>query len=189
MKKIINSKNLILIGLIGCVICGCASKEPSPLFDTPQTPDFEHDTPVGEITSENTVYQTFISSFNTIDRLELYGATYKRENVGTVRIEIFASDLENIKEAADNDLISVASWDLDVSNFEDNTVITLDAVSNSQVPKLSNKHCMIKISSNDCVPGSAITFWTTQENFYPDGAVNIGGYDQYNDLWFNVYGH
>jgi len=185
---------LVILNII--MLTACGNNTTGALIDEVPIPDFAHDTPVGEITSSAMVDQNFVSPFSKIDSIDLYGATYMRENTGTVEVSIYTSgdkSDETIRTKEVSDLLLIANWKLDASAFEDNTLISLlvddaDTYEESYNKKLKGKECLIVISSPDCEAGSSVTFWSTQEDVYEDGCVRIGGYEQYNDLWFNVYG-
>ena len=182
---------IVVTSCILMIACGEA-KGSTALIENLQIPDFAHDTPTGEITADALVKQNFVSHVNEISQIELYGATYMRTNKGLVNITL--TDSQNTL---------IASWQLEASQFMDNTKISLDMNGDAHIgenaitgagivditknKKLKGKELAITISSPDGIPGSSVTFWTTQEDVYPDGCVNIGGYDWYNDLWFNVY--
>ena len=190
------------IALAALVLSGCGKQEEVILVQNLTTLDFAHDTPVGEITQDSSADQTFISNCDNITSIDLYGATYMRQNSGTVEVTIYTTSDSDIRAIENEKLQKIAKWTLDAAQFEDNKIITLnvdEAEANDSLvisyeinPKankgLLGKQCMIKLSSPDCKPGSSVTFWTTQEDVYPDGCVRIGGYEWYNDLWFQVYG-
>lgn len=186
MKKII--KSLIISSLVIVLISGCGKADSFP--ETPPTPDFAHDTPVGEITKDAKVSQTFICECSSIASIDLYGATYMRENTGTVNITIYSAssnDSDDISKADLSTLNEVCSSTLNMSEFEDNTLINIPFDDTSNNSNLKNKTCLIVISSPDGEPGSSVTFWTTQDDLYQDGHLSLQGYPQYNDLWFVIH--
>lgn len=170
-----------------------------PLIENLCEVRFEVDYPVGQITKDVTVTQNFINKTNSIVTLDLLGATYKRDNTATVDIELLVEDE------------SLAHWSVASEEFEDNVVMEFvlgdesaasdfsldsdeknlfyaDMVNGELNSNLVGKECKIIISSKDGEPDLSPTFWMTEDNNYPDGCLNIAGYDQYNDLWFQVYG-
>lgn len=176
--------------------CGSGTSKSVKLIEDVPTPDFAHDTPVGEITSMAVVDQNFVSNCNSIEAIELFGATYIRENEGTVLVSLYMVDEapdENIRNLEYDDYKLIAQWQIDASKMEDNTLVSLK-VAEANIykadvnTKLKDKPCLISITSPDSKPGSSVTFWTTQEDVYPNGCVRITGFEQYNDLWFNVHG-
>ena len=172
----------MLLTVCAGLLCGCsesgADKEICLIEDLPQV-DFDTDSPVGQITRDVRVTQSFVSATDTITSVQLYGATYMRENTATINIRL---------ELAENgDLID--SWIIDSSEMEDNTVITLDVHADSPLNvDLKDKECLIVIESPDGEPESSPTFWMTQDDIYPEGQLTVGDYPQYNDLWFQVIG-
>jgi len=170
--------------------------EDTELIDNLPEVNFDVDYPVGQITSGVCVSQSFISNCDVIDAVSLYGATYTRDNTATVDVELLYGDTddENV----------IAKWKLDSSLMSDNTVINLplseeitegvdaciSAIEyNADVnTDLSDVPMKIRISSPDGMPDKSPTFWMTEENIYEDGCLNVAGYDQYNDLWFQIFG-
>ena len=152
--------------------------------------DFDIDYPVGQITKDVVVSQDFVSNAPVISQIWLYGATYKRDNTATVDIRLYKdtvpSDL-NEDGSGDGSLL-LASWSLDSSEMEDNTIIKLDVPESEINTGLEGTRCLIVISSPDGEPEKSPTFWMTEEDVYEDGHLVINGYEQYNDLWFQVMG-
>ena len=179
------------------------SSGPVPLIENLCEVRFEVDYPVGQITRDVTVSQDFISGTDSLVALDLLGATYKKDNTATIQVTLSVEEGEEFKD--------IAKWSLDSSVMEDNTVmefVLADEVGNvpdgldtdekmvfyteqldsSLNHELAGRRCMITISSPDGEPDLSPTFWMTEDNNYPDGCLNIAGYDQYNDLWFQIYG-
>ncbi len=152
--------------------------------------DFDIDYPVGQITRDVTVTQDFISNASSITQIWLYGATYKRDNTATVDIRLYrdtiSADISSDGKGDDSRLL--ASWTLDSAEMEDNKIIKLDVPASDINAELKGVHCIITISSPDGEPELSPTFWMTEEDVYPDGHLVINGYEQYNDLWFQVMG-
>lgn len=187
------NKNIIYALIISSSLLLCSCEQTSDvqsMFEDLKVPDFELDYPVGEINQSNIVTQNFISPFDSLSSLELYGATYKRQNKGTVDICLYVSqDNTPIREMNIDDLALIYSWSLNAEDFEDNTLISLPIDASSLNHKLKGHECLITISSSDSVSGEAVTFWSTPDDYYPEGCLQISGFDQYNDLWFNIKGY
>lgn len=154
--------------------------------------NFDVDYPVGQITAGVTVSQKFISVTDQINSISLYGATYTRDNTATVNVELLNQE-EQI----------IATWVIDSSLMQDNQIILLpvgeygetvdkcvmSTTCDEKINRdLKGKELMIRISSPDGQPDLSPTFWMAEENIYADGCLNVAGYDQYNDLWFQVEG-
>ena len=177
---------IILSALILCQLSGCggegANNDTILLIDEMAQIDFDIDYPVGQITKGVTVTQDFISNADKLVRIWLYGATYMRDNTATVDIRLYHCG------ESDDDGTLIAEWSVDSSTMEDNSIIKLDVPESEQNAALSGERCMIEISSPDGEPDLSPTFWMTEEDAYPDGHLGINGYEQYNDIWFQVEG-
>lgn len=175
------------------------------LIDEMAQIDFDIDYPVGQITSGVVVTQDFISNSDTIRQIWLYGATYMRDNTATVDVKLYAagngseagagSDNADASGTADIDTPFdidnsrlLTSWTIDSAEMEDNTIIKLDVPASEVNTALNGTRCLIEISSPDGEPDLSPTFWMTEEDVYPDGHLSINGYQQYNDIWFQVVG-
>lgn len=177
------------------------SSGPVPLIENLCEVRFEVDYPVGQITKDVTVTQDFVSGTDSLTALDLLGATYTRENTATIQVSL-----------SKEDGTVISSWSFDSADMEDNTVIEFvaakeddglpegldtddktvifaDNVDEAANDGLDGEKCIITISSPDGEPDKSPTFWMTEDDNYPDGCLNIAGYDQYNDLWFQIYGN
>lgn len=186
---------------------------PMPLIENLCEVRFEVDYPVGQITKDVRVSQDFVCKTDSILALDLLGATYKRDNTATIDVELMA-DIEgnaDDNQSSDDNWTVLAKWSLDSAMMQDNTVMEFVLGDESAVSDVSldmdekmvfyadtyaddintdlvNKRCKLVISSEDGEPDMSPTFWMTESNNYPDGCLNIAGYDQYNDIWFQIYG-
>ena len=172
--------------LILAILTGCGSGSADSgimLIDEMSQIDFDIDYPVGQITKEVTVTQDFISNADVITQIWLYGATYMRDNTATIKVR-----LNHISSTDESDKDMLAEWTIDSSTMQDNSIIKLDVPTSEKNTGLNGEHCLIEIFSPDGEPDLSPTFWMTEEDVYPDGHLGISGYEQYNDLWFQVVG-
>lgn len=191
MKKKKIQIYLICLAVISGILSGCAKNGASDeilLIDEMSQIDFDIDYPVGQITKGVTVSQDFVSNSDSIRQIWLYGATYMRKNTATVEIRLMVPDEDNAEPADDPTGTVLSSWSIDSSGMEDNSIIKLDVPKSEDNSGLNGKRCLITISSPDGEPDKSPTFWMTEEDVYPDGALYINGFKQYNDLWFQVTG-
>ena len=186
-KKRIPVIKSVCAALFLCMLTGCGGSDSADggimLIDEMAQIDFDIDYPVGQITKEVTVTQDFISNANVLKQIWLYGATYMRENTATIQVRLYHGDTPG-----EADTVMLAEWTIDSSTMEDNSIIKLDVPESEKNTGLSGEHCLIEISSPDGEPDLSPTFWMTEEDVYPDGHLGISGYEQYNDLWFQVVG-
>ena len=185
--------------LIFMVLCmtGCGGSKPVQLMDHLPEVNFDVDYPVGQITKDVTVTQSFISNCNKIDSIQLYGATYIRQNTATILVKILL-----LEQVGDTRGKEIAEFTLDSALMQDNSIVELfleDAAEQDPCVvetvcdktlnvNLSGKPCLIEITSSDGEPDLSPTFWMTEEDIYADGVLSVGGFEQYNDLWFQVKG-
>lgn len=179
------------------LLTACGAKQEIKLIEELPTVNFDVDSPVGQITKDVVVTQSFISNCNEITSLQIYGATYIRENTATVKVRILLPD-----EIGQEDGTELACFFIDSSKMEDNTIISLPMTDSAEKSacvkevtvqadinkKLAGKPCLIEITSPDGEPNMSPTFWMTQDDIYADGALSVAGFEQYNDLWFQVEG-
>ena len=195
------------------LLSGCGSSASSALIPALKTPDFDHDYPVGEITDMALVGQSLTCPFSEPQVLVLYGATYMRSNTGTVSISfskdgddsntplfLWEIDCAQMSDntplllyfdpsyASDTALTDTLSGMSGLGSDSVSEALTVLPTTFSSKTALKKQACRIEISSPDCFAGNAVTFWTTPEDCYEDGALSIGGYEQYNDLWFQLIG-
>lgn len=178
-------------------LTGCGGPKAVHLIDNLPEVNFDVDYPVGQITKDVTVTQSFISNCNQIDSIQLYGATYIRQNTATVQVRVLLTE-----QVGDLQGKELARFVLDSALMQDNSIIELafgdgaeqapcvvDAFCDKALnTKLSGKPCLIEITSPDGEPDFSPTFWMTEEDIYADGVLTVGGFEQYNDLWFQVKG-
>lgn len=192
---------IVMICLCGIILTGCNLGKTKLIRKVPSVKT-QVDYPVGQITKDVVVAQSFVSNSNVITDVKLFGATYMRDNTANIEIKIYAApDVTTGDEVitarpetyADYDL--VAQWNIKSSEMADNEIIALsieDSVLDENASKsnnnLLNKRCVLEISSPDGEPDMSPTFWMAEDDFYDKGCLSIAGYDQYNDIWFQVLG-
>lgn len=134
-------------------------------------------TPVGEITKEKTVSQSFICS-GYLSSIRLMGATYARTNHGTLHIELIDDETNELIQA----------WDLKAINFADNSWFTVNVDNPEAHDNKSNHRYRIDISSDDSTEGDALTLWRTQTDRYKKGTLVINGTACDGDLQMEISG-
>ncbi len=188
MKKLSNKLCKLIPAVVAALLLTSCGK--TYLIDKTAQVKFDIDFPVGQITKDVTVEQDFVSNADTITQIRVYGATYKRENTATVIIRLLRSPADAPQDVLPerSAMIPVMEWTIDSSEMKDNKIIKLDVDPGEDNAGLNGIRCLIEITSPDGEPELSPTFWMTEEDVYPDGHLVLNGYEQYNDLWFQVVG-
>ena len=129
--------------------------------------------PVGKITADRPVSQTFISAADSFSAFELRFATYGRTNRSAVRISL-----------TDAGGTLVAEWELAPGVLYDNAWyrFSFSSVANS----LGNTYNILIRSETDN-PEDAVSVWHAHDaDVYPDGVLLIADKQQVGDLSFRV---
>ena len=130
------------------------------------------DKPVGELTKDLVVSQSFIAELNGLRKIDVLAATYARGNSGKVKIEVYEVNKETI-----------FSEIRDVSKINDNSNISI-LIPNQ--PYSKSRNYVMTFTSIDGVPGNAITLWENSTNPYRNGEARIGS-QVLGDLAFTLY--
>ena len=129
----------------------------------------------GELTDGTSFGQTFLVRHNNLYRLDLYTATYARQNTHPV---IF-----HLKEGPDDrqDLIRIELAASQISNSGP-TVITFPPLRDA-----AYKTFYFYIESPGSSPGDAITVYREEKDVYPDGTMYVNGQPTGGDMAFIAY--
>ena len=117
--------------------------------------------PVGQITVDNTVLQSFKLSGNNFDEIDVLFATYGRKNTGSVQVSLTDSSGTNIFQQS-----------LDVSNLRDNTFVPFKF---PPVKNSSGKTFSLSISSSNTNHKNAVTVWAMRPPIPADTSLKLGG--------------
>ncbi|MBS1252792.1 MAG: hypothetical protein MAG451_01834 [Anaerolineales bacterium] len=134
-----------------------------------------HSQPAGEIWGAQTVGQTFVARESSLNRIDVFLATYARTNSGPVAFHLRESP------DAGHDLATVT---FNAADIEDNAyrTFTFPPLSNSQAQSY-----YFFFEATDAKPGNAITVWASPIDSYSDGQAYIAGQPQAGDLHFRTY--
>ena len=129
--------------------------------------------PLGEITSNAEVTQTFIAEKDGMFAVSPLLATYARKNSCDVHLAVRDKNGRLIIEKR-----------IDAASIIDNKryQIYFDPIEKSK-----GEIFEFSMSSERCFPGNAITAWRSQEDSYSDGELTVGGVSVSGDLDFVVY--
>ena len=154
---------LVLLLLAGCTVAGVEveQEKASGLAD--------------ELLGGHVFGQTFTLQYDGLYRLDLYTATYARENTQPVIFSIRA-----VPEAAE-ELVRLELPAAQISNSGP-TVIIFPPLADT-----AGQTLYFSIESPGSVPGDAITVYWDEEDVYPDGQMFIDGQPTGGDIAFIAY--
>ena len=154
---------LILLLLAGCTVGGIdvEQEQASGL--------------AGELLGGHSFGQTFALQYDGLYRIDLYTATYARENSHPVLFRVRATP------DAGEDLVRLELPAAEISNSGP-TVITFPPLAGT-----AGKTLYFSVESPGSVPGDAITVYRQEEDVYPDGQMYQDGQPVGGDLAFIVY--
>ena len=149
-------------------------------------------TPIGDITKDTVITQQISVEGGQLTGVSLVGATYARQNTGTLKIEVLDGD----KVLAEHD-VDVAAM-ADSSEFD---------VAFDPIVSVENDTAELRITAPESVPGNAVTLYmgntmstarnqvavnlTDTERVYPNGSMQDGALcvqvKSREKLWFGEY--
>lgn len=129
--------------------------------------------PVGEITKDRIVTQSFKAEQDKLCAISVKLATYARTNDSKLKIVLLSDDGAEI-----------ATQIVDGKQLLDNTfhAFRFPVIMNSK-----NKRFQISISSPDGKQGNAITAWMSESYNYPEGHLSVNGVTIPGDLSLKLY--
>jgi len=131
----------------------------------------------GELLDGGSFGQTFIPRYDGLSRIDLYTATYARENTRPVIFQISLSpDGEGGRELLHLELPA------DRISNSGPTVITFPPIADT-----AGETLYFSIASPGSVPGDAITIYYQEGDVYPGGEMFVDGEPTEGDLAFIVY--
>jgi len=160
-------RHLLCLGL-GLLITGCAVG----------SVDIEQEQASGlasELVEGHTFGQTFTPHSDGLYRIDLYTATYARENTHAVIFRIQA------EPGAAQDLVHVELTPAQISNSGP-TVITF-----APLAETAGKTLYFSIESPGSAPGNAFTIYRNEKDVYPDGQMFVDGQPTPGDIAFIAY--
>jgi len=131
----------------------------------------------GELLHGHSFGQTFNLLNDGLYRIDLYTATYARENTHPVVIKICAST--DCQEA--DVLLRLELPAAQISNSGP-TVITFPSITET-----AGRTLYLSIESPGSIPGNAFTVYQNEKDFYPDGQLYVDGKPTDGDLAFIAY--
>ncbi|MFQ5855610.1 MAG: DUF6541 family protein [Anaerolineae bacterium] len=148
-------------------LAGCATR--------PDVAQPRHSQPAGEIWGEQTVGQTFVAQKNGLNRVDVFLATYARDNTGPVTFHLRESP------AAGQDLVTIQ---FDARDVQDNAyqTFTFPPQRNSQ-----NRSYFFFLEAPAAKPGNAITVWASPTDTYSQGQAYLASQPHPGDLAFRTY--
>jgi hypothetical protein len=130
-------------------------------------------TVVGEIVINNPIKQEFVSEYNSIDTITVVSATYYRQNMGNLNVEITDANTGEL----------LASKTIPMSDFQDNE--NYDIKFDKPLTGVKGKHLAMTFSTNDAVTGNAITLWYNNTDKNANRKLYINGVETAGTLCFS----
>ena len=129
----------------------------------------------GELLGSHSFGQTLTLQYDGLYRVDLYTATYARENTHPVILSVRAGP------DATGDLVRLELPAAQISNSGP-TVITFSPLADT-----ADRVLYFSIESPGSVPGDAITIYRHEEDVYPDGEMYTDGEPSGGDIAFIAY--
>jgi hypothetical protein len=138
----------------------------------------------GELLDGHTFGQTFTLQYDGLYRVDLYTATYARENLHPVIFRIQPSPsvpLPRSGEGSTDDLVRLELPAAQISNSGP-TVITFPPLADT-----AGRTLYFSVESPGSVPGDAITVYRDEEDVYSGGQMYVDGQPTSGDIAFIAY--
>ena len=164
----------ILYGLLVMLLAGCA-------FEAVEIQQEKGSSLAGELLDGGSFGQTFTPGHDGLNRIDLYTATYARENTRPVIFQVNAAPGDESTGEGSQTLVRVELAADQVSNSGP-TVITFPPL-----PDTAGKTLYFSIESPGSVPGDAITVYMEAGDVYPGGQMYIDGEGGQGDIAFIAY--
>ena len=166
MDRVVPLASVLLL-LIGCTVSGMdvEQEQASGLAD--------------ELLDGHTFGQTFIPQYDGLYRVDLYTATYARENTRPVIFRIRSSPVGGVGVGAD--LVRLELPAAQISNSGP-TIITFP-----QLAETAGRPLYLSVESPGSIPGDAIAIYRHEEDVYPGGQMFVDGQPAGGDIAFIAY--
>ena len=162
------TNRVILLALVPLMLAGCAVGG----VDVEQE---QASGLAGELLDGHSFGQTFTPQYDGLYRVDLYTATYARENTRPVVFRVQAA------LGTGEDLVRLEQPAAQISNSGP-TVITFAPLGDTE-----GKTLYFSVESPGSIPGDAITVYRQEEDLYPDGQMFIDGEPAEGDVAFVAY--
>lgn len=129
----------------------------------------------GELTGDHTFGQTFTLEHDGLYRIDLYTATYARQNTHPVIFRVRADP-----EATEH-LVRLELAAAEISNSGP-TILTFPPL-----PHTAGRTLYFVVESPGSIPGNAITVYRHEEDVYPGGQMFVDGEPTGGDIAFIAY--
>ncbi len=164
----------ILYGLLVMLLAGCA-------FEAVDIQQEQGSSLAGELLDGDSFGQTFTPGHDGLNRIDLYTATYARENTQPVIFRINSAPGDDNTGGGSQNLVRVELAADQISNSGP-TVITFPPL-----PGTAGKTLYFSIESPGSAPGDAITVYMEEGDVYPGGQMYIDGEGGQGDIAFIAY--
>ena len=163
---------LVWIGLVGCSLFG-ERDSASPMQVGLGVA--QNSAPVGEITKDVSIRQTFEALYDNLAGVSIYMATYGRQNSSTLTVSIVQADKEKV----------LKTYNIDSSKLLNNSWLLLPF---EVVKESRNKAFWVDIQGNG-ESGNSPTVWMNTESTFAEsrGKLFINAKESPGSLCFQLY--
>ena len=165
---------IILLGLLVLLLAGCS-------FEAVEIQQEQASSLAGELLDGGSFGQTFTPQHDGLSRIDLYTATYARENTQAVIFQISSAPSDDVTAGVPQELVRVELAAAQISNSGP-TVITFPPL-----PGTAGQTLYLSIESPGSVPGDAVTVYMEEEDVYPGGQFYTDGEASQGDIAFIAY--
>ena len=164
----------ILFGLLVMLLAGCA-------FEAVDIQQEKGSSLAGELLDGHTIGQTFTPQHDGLSRIDLYTATYARENTQAVIFQISSAPSDDVAAGVPQELVRVELGAAQISNSGP-TVIAFPPLAGR-----TGETLYFSIESPGSAQGDAITIYREEGDVYPGGQMYLDGKPTNGDIAFIAY--
>ena len=164
----------IFLGLLVLLLVGCS-------YEAVEIQQERASSLAGELLDGYTIGQTFTLQHDGLSRIDLYTATYARENTQGVIFQISSAPSDDVAAGVSQELVRVELAAAQISNSGP-TVITFPPLLG-----IAGKTLYFSFESPGSVPGDAITVYMEEGDVYPGGQMYLDDKPTNGDIAFIAY--
>ena len=165
---------IISLGLLVLLLAGCS-------FEAVEIQQEQASSLAGELLDGGSFGQTFLPQHDDLSRIDLYTATYARENTQAVIFQISSAPSDDVAAGVPQELVRVELGAAQISNSGP-TVIAFPPLAGR-----TGETLYFSIESPGSAQGDAITIYREEGDVYPGGQMYLDGKPTNGDIAFIAY--